>query len=313
MKLQQLRYLVEVARHGLNVSEAAQALHTSQPGISKQIRLLEEELGVALLVRHGKRVTELTEPGRLVLGVAERMLQDADNLKQIGREYGKEGAGSLTIATTHTQARYVLPPVIQRFRRSYARTRLSLREGSPEHILALLQVGAADLAIVTEIDDLPEGCVALPCQRWPRCVVTPLGHPLLREPRLTLEALARHPLVTDDVALRDSSPVRRAFEARSLSPEVALTAIDADVIKAYVELGLGVGILARMAFDPARDHGLRLIDAGHLFEPGTTRIALRRNAWLRGYVYDFIGLFAPRLTRDVVERTLRGGGSDYEL
>lgn len=313
MKLQQLRYLHEVARRGLNLSEAAEALHTSQPGISKQIRQLEDELGVDILVRHGKRVVDVTEPGRIILDIAARILRDTESLKQVGREYAAEDSGGFVIATTHTHARYALPPVIQRFTQRYPRVRLSLRQGDPRQIAEYVLDGTADMAILTEDNDLYDDLVLMPCSRWERCVITPLQHPLLASRQLTLEAVAAHPLITYDFAFSGDSPIRRAFEAKGLHPNVVLTAIDADVIKTYVELGLGVGLLAKMAFDPARDYGLRLIDASHLFPPGTTRIGIRRNAWLRGYVYDFIEMFAPQLVRSVVERTLRGGGSDYEL
>jgi LysR family cys regulon transcriptional activator len=294
------------------VSEAAETLHTSQPGISKQIRQLEDELGVDILVRHGKRVVDVTEPGRMILGIAERILQDAENLKQMAREFGAEGAGSLIIATTHTQARYALPPVVARFMQRYPKVRLALRQGSPAAIAEMVRSGDADIAIATEAG-FYEGLVLLPCFQWNRCVITPLGHPLLREQQLSIEAIARYPLVTYDFAFTGDSPIRRAFDTRGITPNVVLTAIDADVIKAYVEMGLGVGILAKMAFDPARDLGLRLIDASHLFDPSTTRIAMKPNAYLRGYVYDFIELFAPRLKRAVVDATLKGEGSSYEL
>jgi LysR family cys regulon transcriptional activator len=313
MKLQQLRYLHEVARRGLNLSEAAIALHTSQPGISKQIRLLEDELGVQILVRNGKRVVAITEPGRIILDIAARILHDTENLKQVGHEFGAEGNGALTIATTHTQARYALPPVVQRFIQRYPKVRLSLREGSPQQLAALMLAGEADIAIITEAYEEYEDLITLPCYQWNRCVITPPGHALLREKKITLESVARYPLITYDFAFSGVSPIRRAFDARGLKPNVALTAVDADVIKTYVELGLGVGILARMAVDPARDSGLQLIDASHLFESSTTRIGLRRNTYLRGYVFDFIEMFAPHLTRRVVEATLRGEGSDYEL
>ena len=313
MKLQQLRYLSEIAKRGLNLSQAAEALHTSQPGVSKQIRLLEEELGVDILVRHGKRVIEVTEPGRMILAVVERILHDADNLKQVAREFGSQGSGSLVIATTHTQARYALPPVVSRFMQRYPKVRLSLREGSPQHIAEFVRSGEADLAITTEAAELYEGLTLLPCHQWNRCVMTPLRHPLLREKSLTLEAVARYPIVTYDFAFTGDSPVRHAFDQKRLTPNVVLTAIDADVIKAYVEMGLGVGILAKMAFDPARDMGLRLIDASHLFEASMARIGLRPNAYLRGYVYDFIEMFAPHLKRAVVDATLKGEGSSYEL
>jgi LysR family transcriptional regulator, cys regulon transcriptional activator len=313
MKLQQLRYLSEIAKRGLNLSQAAEALHTSQPGVSKQIRLLEEELGVDILVRHGKRVIEVTEPGRMILAVVERILHDADNLKQVAREFGSQGSGSLVIATTHTQARYALPPVVSRFMQRYPKVRLSLREGSPQHIAEFVRSGEADLAITTEAAELYEGLTLLPCHQWNRCVMTPLRHPLLREKSLTLEAVARYPIVTYDFAFTGDSPVKHAFDQKRLTPNVVLTAIDADVIKAYVEMGLGVGILAKMAFDPARDMGLRLIDASHLFEASMARIGLRPNAYLRGYVYDFIEMFAPHLKRAVVDATLKGEGSSYEL
>ncbi|OGA54658.1 MAG: transcriptional regulator CysB [Betaproteobacteria bacterium RIFCSPLOWO2_12_FULL_62_13] len=313
MKLQQLRYLCEVAKRGLNLSDAAAALYTSQPGISKQIRLLEEELGVEILVRNGKRVVDVTEPGRIILNIAERILRDTENLKQVGREFGAEDSGALAIATTHTQARYALPPVIQRFIQRYPKVRLSLREGSPQQISELMLAGEADIAIITEAYEQFEDLVTLPCYQWNRCVITPLKHPLLKERQLTLDLIARYPIITYDFAFSGDSPIKRAFDTRGIKPNVALTAIDADVIKAYVELGLGIGILAKMAFDPARDFGLRLIDASHLFEPSTTRIGIRRHAYLRGYVYDFIEMFAPHLTRRIVEATMRGEGSQYEL
>ncbi|MBI3937398.1 MAG: HTH-type transcriptional regulator CysB [Betaproteobacteria bacterium] len=313
MKLQQLRYVCEVARRGLNLSGAAEALHTSQPGISKQIRLLEEEIGVKVFVRHGKRFIGVTEPGRTILAIAGRVLKDVENLRQVGLEYASEDSGALIIATTHTQARYALPPVIQRFTQRYPKVRLSLREGSPQQIAQLVLSGEADIAIATEAPDLYQDLVMLPCYQWNRCVITPLNHPLLRLPKLTIDAIARYPIITYDFALSADSPIKRAFEARGIQPSVVLTAIDADVIKAYVELGLGVGILAKMAFDPARDLGLRLIDASHLFEPSTTRIGIRRNAYMRGYAFDFIELFAPHLNRKMVETALRGEGTNYEL
>lgn len=305
MNLQQLKYLREVARNGLKVSEAAETLYTSQPGISKQIRLLEEELGVTILVRHGKRITALTEPGRIVVDIAERILQDTDNLRSVGREFNSGGRGTLVIATTHTQARYALPPVVARFTQRYPKVRLTLREGSPEQIAGLLQDGAADIGIATESEDAFTGLATLPCAQWTRSVITPLRHPLLDAGPLTLEKIAEYPLITYDFAFSPGSPIERAFSAAGIQPNVVLTAIAADVIKSYVEMGMGIGILAKMAFDPARDHGVRLINADHLFEPSTTRIALRRNAWLRGYVYDFIELFAPQLKREVITTALR--------
>src|SRR5688572_28606692 len=260
MKLQQLRYLREVVRRGLNVSEAAEALYTSQPGISKQIRLLEDELGVQILARHGKRVVDLTEPGRIIVDIADRMLQDAESLKAVGREFGKEDTGALSIATTPTQARYALPAAVQRFIERHPRVRLNLHEGSPDQIVELVAGGSVDIGIVTEFHPSVENLVMLPCYQWNRGVVTPPNHPLLAEKQLTLEAIARHPIVTYDFAFNPGSPIAKAFEMRNIKTNVVLTAVDADVIKGYVELGVGVGILAKMAFDPARDTRLRLID-----------------------------------------------------
>jgi LysR family transcriptional regulator, cys regulon transcriptional activator len=304
LNLQQLKYLREIARNGLKVSVAAESLFTSQPGISKQIRLLEEELGVTILVRNGKRITALTEPGRIVLDIAERILQDTDNLREIGREFNVGGRGTLVIATTHTQARYALPPVVSRFMKRHPQVRLMLREGSPAQIAALLRDGIADVGIATESDEEFGELVTLPCAQWTRSVITPLKHPLLGAGPLTLEKIAQYPLITYDFAFTPNSPIKRAFDAAGIKPNVVLTAVAADVIKAYVEQGMGIGILAKMAFDTARDHGVRLINADHLFEPSTTRIALRRNAWLRGYVYDFIELFAPPLNRNAVTAAL---------
>ncbi|MEW6313648.1 MAG: HTH-type transcriptional regulator CysB [Pseudomonadota bacterium] len=307
MKLQQLRYLCEVAKRNLNVSEAAEALYTSQPGISKQIRLLEEELGVDIFVRNGKRITEITEPGKAIIAIAERMLRDASNLKQAAEEFSHENSGSLTIATTHTQARYALPPVIKRFTKLYPKVKLVLHQGSPVQIAQAVASGEADIAIATEaLDQFPE-LVMLPCYQWNRCIVVPPKHPLLNEKKLTLEAVARHPIITYDFAFTGRSKINRAFEAKGLTPNVVLTALDSDIIKTYVELGLGVGILAAMAFNPERDKHLHALDASHLFEPSTTRIGIRKNCYLRAYIYDFIEMFAPHLTRKVVEAALTAG------
>jgi LysR family cys regulon transcriptional activator len=300
MKLQQLRYLCEVANQGLNLSKAAEILHTSQPGISKQIRLLENELGVDIFIRNGKRVVETTPPGRAILEIAERMLRDAKNLKQVGQEFANEASGSLTIATTHTQARYALPSAIQHFTARYPKVRLVLRQGNPTQIAELVTSGVADIAIATEAIELFSELVMLPCYQWNRCIVVPPRHPLLKLKELTLEAIAEHPIITYDFAFTGRSKINQAFDAKGLVPNVVLTAIDADVIKTYVELGLGIGILAQMAFEPSRDRHLRAIDASHLFEPSTTRIGISRNSYLRKYVYDFIEMFAPHLDRATV-------------
>lgn len=313
MKLQQLRYLREIVRSGLNISEAAQSLHTSQPGVSKQIRLLEDELGIRIFERHGKRVVGITAPGKAVLAIAERLLADAEDLKRVGEEFSNEATGRFVIATTHTQARYVLPSVIKRFIELYPGVQLNVRQGNPTQVAQQAVAGEADIAIATEAFEFFEELVLLPCYQWNRCVVTPPGHPLLKEKPLTLDAIARYPIITYDFAFTGRSRVNKAFERRKLTPNVVLTALDADVIKTYVELGLGVGIVATMAFDPQRDDSLRAIDAAHLFESSTTRIGLRRGAYLRRYVYDFIELFAPPLKRSTIEAAMKGSGTQYEL
>lgn len=313
MNLQQLRYVYEVARHGLNVSAAADALFTSQPGVSKQIRLFENELGIEIFERHGKRLVSITEPGREVLNIAERMLRDVDSLKQVGDEFTNEAAGSLSIATTHTQARYVLPRVVRDFMQRFPHVKLSLHQGNPRQVCEMVLSGEADVAIATEAISEYDDLVMLPCYQWNRCIVATPRHPILQEKPLTLEAIARYPIITYDDAFTGRSRINKAFLGRGLRPNVSLTALDSDVIKTYVEMDLGIGILARMAYDAAADKGLGMIDASHLFESSTTRIGLRRKAYLRGYVYAFIELFAPHLGRRMVDAALAGGGEDYGM
>lgn len=304
MKLQQFRTIVEVSRQNLNLSKAAQTLYISQPALSKQILQLEDELGITIFVRSGKRFVGITPPGKEVLAIAERILLEAQSLKDVSAEFHQETTGSFTIATTHTQARYALPPVVRQFMRKYPQVRLSLRQGSPTQIAEQVTHGQADIAIATEALDLYDSLVMLPCYEWNRCVVVPPKHPLLALRRLTMEALAQHPIITYDFAFTGRSTMQRAFESLGLSADVVLTAIDADVIKTYVELGLGVGIIAQMAFDPKRDKALRSIDASHLFPPNVTRIGIRRGAYLRGFAYDFIAMFAPHLTREAVDEAM---------
>lgn len=314
MKIQQLRYLTEVARRGLNISEAAEALHTSQPGVSKQIRALEDELGIDIFVRHGKRLVEITEPGKSVIAIAERILAEAQNLRRAGEEFANENAGTLTIAATHTQARYALPKVVTAFKKRYPKVQLHIHQGNPTQISEMVIRREADFCVATEAIALYPELVSLPVYQWNRCVVVPPKHPLLRRSPLTLEAIAEYPIVTYDFAFANRSLVQKAFEAKGLKPDVVLTALDADVIKTYVELGLGIGILAKMAFDPKRDAPLKAIDASHLFESSTTRLGIRRGAYLRRYAYEFIELFAPHLPKAVVERTVAGReGSSFEL
>ena len=314
MKIQQLRYLAEVVRRGLNVSEAAEALHTSQPGVSKQIRALEDELGVQVFARHGKRLVSVTEPGKAVIAIAERILAEAQNLRRAGEEYANDQLGTLTIAATHTQARYAMPKAVAAFKRRYPKVELVIHQGNPTQICDQVLSGDADLGVATEMISVYPELVSLPVYQWNRCVVVPARHPLLKAKPLTLERLAEFPIVTYDFAFANRSLVQKAFEVRGLKPHVVLSAQDSDVIKTYVELGLGVGILARMAFDPKRDRPLRAIDAGHLFESSTTRLGIKRGAYLRRYAYEFIELFAPQLPRSVVENEVLGKeGSSYQL
>ena len=307
MKLQQLRYLCEVVRQGLSMSAAAEALHTSQPGISKQLRLLEEELGVDILARNGKRVVAITEPGKALVAIAQRMLRDAENLKRLGEDFRNDARGRLTIATTHTQARYVLPETIRQFSRLYPDVRLSLHQGNPQQIAEQVISGEADFCIATEALTRYDELITLPCYEWNHCAICPPGHPLLKARRVSLETLARYPVVTYDLAFSGRSKISEAFEQHGLALNVVLTAIDADVIKTYVELGLGIGIVAHMAFDPRRDRGLRALDLSHLFPASVSRLGIRRGAYLRRYMYDFIALFVPHLTRAEIEAALATG------
>ena len=313
MNFQQLKYVREAVRQGLNLTEAANVLFTSQPGISKQIRELEDELGIEIFVRRGKRLVDLTEPGRTVVQVIERLLAEADNLRQVGKEFADRDAGALTIATTHTQARYALPKVVQEFRAQYPKVRLSLQQGSPTQIADMVLAGQADIAIATEaLDHYPE-LLALAGYTWHHCVIVPHGHPLTKVKHLSVDELARYPLITYSPEFTGRSHIDQAFAAKGLKMDVVLTAIDADVIKTYAELGLGVGIIAAMAYDPKRDARLHAIDAGPLFHNNTTRIAIKRAAYLRRYTYAFIEMFAPHLTQDMVDKARLANGESYEL
>jgi LysR family transcriptional regulator, cys regulon transcriptional activator len=313
LNLQQLRYLCAIVDNGLNVSVAADALFTSQPGISKQIRLLEEELGVPIFIRQGKRLAALTPGGEVIVATARRALQELNNLKRVGAEFSSEDTGTLSIATTHTQARYVLPPVLKKFTERYPRVRLLLHQGNPGQVADFTVKAAADVGIATEaLADYPE-LITLPCYTWNRCVLVPKGHPLVKVRPLTLEALSRYPIVTYDFSFTGRTQINAAFTARGLTPNVVLTALDSDVIKTYVEQGMGVGIVAQMAFEPERDVKLASIDASHLFAASTTRLALRRGIYLRGFVYEFISLFAPQFNRAAIEAALKGDSDSYEL
>ncbi|MDR5861298.1 HTH-type transcriptional regulator CysB [Halomonas eurihalina] len=307
MKLQQLRYIWEVSRHNLNVSATAQSLYTSQPGISKQIRLLEDELGVEIFARSGKHLTRVTPAGESIIELAGQVLRLTDNIKHVSQEHSDERRGSMAIATTHTQARYALPPVIREFTNRYPDVALHMQQGTPRQIAQMVSDGQADFAICTESLDLFNDLVLLPCYRWNRCVLVPRDHPLADVQPLTLEALAEQPLVTYVFGFTGRSQLDDAFRSKGLSPNVVLTAADSDVIKTYVRLGMGVGIVAHMAVDPEEDDDLVALDASHLFASSTTKIGIRRGTFMRGYMYDFLKGFAGHLERELVEAALEAG------
>lgn len=300
MKLQQLRYIWEVAHHDLNVSATAQSLYTSQPGISKQIRLLEDELGVEVFARSGKHLTHVTRAGQAILKSAGEILRTAESIRQIAQEFSDPRRGSLSIATTHTQARYALPPVVARFMQSYPDVDMHLHQGSPMQIAEMASEGVVDFAIATEALELFNDLVMLPCYRWNRCVLVPKDHPLCQLPALSLEDVARFPIVTYVFGFTGRSKLDDAFGQHGLVPRVVFTATDADVIKTYVRLGLGIGIVAHMAYEPEMDSDLVALDASHLFESSVTRIGIRRGTFMRGYMYDFIEKFAPHLEKELV-------------
>ena len=313
MKLQQLRYIVEIRRQGLNVSEAAESLFTSQPGISKQVKLLEDELGVTIFERSGKRFSGLTEPGKAILAIAERILREADNLKRASSDFASGTTGRLVLAATHTQARYALPVVVRDFVARHPTLKLEMHQGSPTQIAEWVVAGEADIGIATEALDQYPQLITLPVRQWSHCVIAPEGHPILESVPLALDELARWPLITYDTAFTGRSRINRAFERIGAVPNIVLTALDSDVIKTYVSLGLGLGIISALAFDAQRDAGLVGVDAAHLFESNTTRLALRRGTFLRRHDYDLIELFAPHLSRRVVDMAMQGGGAEYQL
>jgi LysR family cys regulon transcriptional activator len=305
MKLQQLRYICEVARRGLSISATAEGLYTSQPGVSKQIRQLEEELGVQVFTRSGKQLTQITPAGVAILEIARDVLSKVETIKRIAQEHSDDKRGHLSIATTHTQARYVLPSVIKQFIQRYPNVALHMHQGTPTQIAELAAEGVVDFAIATEGMELFEDLVMMPCYRWNRCIIVPNDHPLCALPTLTLEALAQYPLVTYVFGFTGRSHLDQAFSSKGLQPQVVFTASDADVIKTYVRLGLGVGIVAHMAYDLILDSDLRALDASHLFEDSTTKIGCRRGTFLRSYMYDFVQIFAHQLTREKVEQAMQ--------
>ncbi|WP_342133322.1 CysB family HTH-type transcriptional regulator [Hydrogenophaga sp. OTU3427] len=305
MNFQQLRSVRETVRCGFNLTEVASMLYTSQPGVSRQIRELEEELGVPIFARAGKRLTGLTDPGATLLPIVERLLTEAENLKLAGRDFVSQAEGVMTVAATHSQARYALPHAVRDFRGLYPQVVLHLHQGSPRQVAEMLLRGEADIGIATEALSTYPQLVTLPCYRWTHSIVVPPHHPLLAAGEaVTLAQLAHYPIITYDQGYTGRSHIDDAFTQAGITPNVVLTAMDADVIKTYVELGMGVGIVASIALDEVRDRHLRTIEAGHLFEINVTRLAVRRGAWLRGYVYKFIETFAPTLTREVVDQAL---------
>lgn len=313
MKLQQLRYIWEVAHHDLNVSATAQSLFTSQPGISKQIRLLEDELDVEIFARSGKHLTHVTQVGEEVIAMAGNILRQVNAIKQVAQEYSNEKQGSLSIATTHTQARYALPAIIGEFRQNYPDVTLHMNQGSPEQISEMAASGEVDFAIATEGLELFHDLVMMPCYRWNRAVVVPKDHPLCAESRLTLEAVAKYPIVTYVFGFTGRSKLDDAFNQAGLNANVVFTATDTDVIKTYVRLGLGVGIIAQMAYEPSIDSDLVLLDASHLFASSITQIGFRKGTFLRKYMLDFIAAFAPHLdTRKVQEAVACGTRKERE-
>lgn len=302
MKLQQLRYIWEVSKHDLNVSATAQSLYTSQPGISKQIRLLEDELGVEVFARSGKHLTRVTPAGQAILSVAGEILQKVESIKQVAQEFSDERKGSLDVATTHTQARYALPPTITSFIKEYPDVSLHMHQGTPMQISEMAADGTVDFAIATEAMAHFSDLIMMPCYRWNRSVVVPKDHPLTQVSKLTLADLAAQPIVTYVFGFTGRSKLDEAFIKEGLEPKVVFTAVDSDVIKTYVRLGLGVGIIATMAFDERDDGDLVALDASHLFEPSITKIGFRKGTFLRGYMYEFIQRFAPHLTPDVIRQ-----------
>jgi LysR family cys regulon transcriptional activator len=308
MKIQQLRYVREAVRRDFNLTAVAQALHTSQPGVSRQIRELEEELGIEVFVRAGKRLTGLTGPGQTIVPMIERLLLEAENLRRAGDEFAAQGQGILTIAATHSQARYALPTAVRDFSAVHPQVVLRMHQGSPPQIAQMLISGDADLGIATEALASHPELVTMPCYRWTHSVIVRTDHPLSAAADqgilLALDELVRYPIMTYETGYTGRRHIDEAFDARQLKANIVLEAMDADVIKTYVELGMGVGIVAGIAYDAERDLKLRAIDARHLFGINLTRLAIRRGNFLRAYVYDFIETFAPSLTRNVVDEAL---------
>lgn len=313
MNLHQFRFVREAVRQNFNLTEAAKALYTSQPGVSKAIIELEEELGVEIFRRHGKRVRSLTEPGRLILASVERILQEVESLKKVGSEFAAQDQGSLTIAATHTQARYALPAAVAEFRKRYPKVHLSILQGNPTQVAEMVLREQADIAVATEaIADYPE-LTSLPCFQWFHVAVVTHDHPLAEKKEISLDDLAQYPLITYGSAFAGRTKIDKAFARRELTPDIVLEAIDSDVIKTYVELGLGVGIMSDMAYHAERDKALRALPVGHLFGANVTRIALKNGTYLRSYIYALVELLSPETDRKLLDQAMKGGNETYEL
>jgi LysR family cys regulon transcriptional activator len=313
MNLHQFRFVREAVRQNFNLTSAAKALFTSQPGVSKAIIELEDELGVEIFRRHGKRIRSLTEPGKRILSSIERILDEVETLKRVGKDFASQDQGNFVIATTHTQARYALPKVLTEFTKRFPKVRVSIQQGSPGQIAELLMHDHADIAIATEGIANTPGVLALPGYQWQHVLMVTLSHPLLNQTTITLEEIAKYPIITYDKAFAGRSKIDAAFAQRSLSPDIILEAIDADVIKTYVEVGMGVGIVAGLAYDADKDRNLRVIPVGHLFGNNVTHLGVKQGAYLRSFVYTFIELFSPTLTKKMVEQAMNNKSETYEI
>ncbi|MGR8933204.1 MAG: CysB family HTH-type transcriptional regulator [Gammaproteobacteria bacterium] len=303
MKLNQLRYFVEIVKHRQNISNAAESLFTSQSGVSKQIILLEEELQLQLFNRKGRHLCGLTEAGEKIYAMATQVLNQINDIRQVADEYNHRQA-TLTIATTHTQARYVLPPIVEQFLRAYPQIRFNLQQGTPRHVAELVADGEADLGLATEALMEQSGVVALPCYQWSRCIITQPGHPLRNASSLTLQEVVKYPIITYEQGFTGRHKLDEAFAELGLNAQVVLTAVDADVIKTYVRLGMGIGIIAEMAFNPNTDKDLAALDASGLFGVSVTQIGIRQDKYLNHYIYRFIALAAPHLTEDAIDKAM---------
>ena len=304
MKLQQLRCIFQIVQSEFNISKASEVLNTSQPGVSKQIKILEDEIGIKIFQRNGKRLVNLTEPGELVLSSIETILQESNNIKVISEEYIQKDQGTFTIATTHTQARYKLPKVVEEFVKKYPKTNLNIHQGNPSQVTDQIINGEADVGIATESINLSEDIHTIPCYQWNRCVVMPKNHPLTEVRKITLEDLAAYPMITYDYAFTGSTIVSEVFKNANIEPNIMLTAIDADVIKTYVSLNMGIGLIAEMAFDASTDHPMVSRDVSHLFPLSTTYIGIRRENFLRKYTSDFIRMFIPKTSENELKKIL---------